>query len=47
MNGAKVVSSNQAPTIVQAIFWGGLVSGIPDEGVIAYGAQGLNPIQVL
>jgi hypothetical protein len=34
---------------VQAIFWGGLVAGTLDavDGVIAYGTQGLNPIQVL
>jgi len=34
---------------MQAIFWGGLVAGILDavDGVIAFGTQGLNPIQVL
>jgi uncharacterized membrane protein YagU involved in acid resistance len=39
----------QALTNVQAIFWGGLVAGILDavDGVIAYGTQGLSPIQVL
>jgi uncharacterized membrane protein YagU involved in acid resistance len=39
----------QAITNVQAIFWGGLIAGVLDaiDGVIAYGTQGLNPIQVL
>jgi uncharacterized membrane protein YagU involved in acid resistance len=34
---------------MQAIFWGGLVAGTLDavDSVIAYGTQGLNPIQVL
>jgi hypothetical protein len=34
---------------VQPIFWSGLVDGTLDavDGVIAYGTQGLNPIQVL
>ena len=34
---------------MQAIFWGGLAAGIFDavDGVIAFGTQGLNPIQVL
>jgi uncharacterized membrane protein YagU involved in acid resistance len=33
----------------QAIFWGGLAAGVLDavDGVIAYGTQGLHPIQVL
>jgi hypothetical protein len=33
----------------QAIFWGGLAAGVLDavDGVIAYGTQGLDPIQVL
>jgi len=36
-------------TIPQAILWGGLIAGVLDatDGVIAYGIQGLNPIQVL
>jgi hypothetical protein len=34
---------------MQAIFWGGLVAGTLEavDGVIAYGTQGLNPIQLL
>lgn len=33
----------------KAIFWGGFVAGVLDavDGVIAFGTQGLNPIQVL
>ena len=49
MNSATVFAPKQALTNVQAIFWGGLVAGVLDaiDGVIAYGTQGLNPIQVL
>ena len=49
MNSATVFAPKQAVTNVQAIFWGGLVAGVLDaiDGVIAYGTQGLNPIQVL
>jgi hypothetical protein len=49
VNNARVLAPKQALTKVQAIFWGGLVAGILDavDGVIAYGTQGLNPIQVL
>ena len=49
MNNATVLGQKQALTNVQAIFWGGLVAGILDavDGVIAFGTQGLNPIQVL
>ena len=49
MKNATVLASKQALTNVQAIFWGGLVAGTLDavDGVIAYGTQGLNPIQVL
>lgn len=49
MNSATVLAPKQALTNVQAIFWGGLVAGVLDavDGVIAYGTQGLNPIQVL
>ena len=49
MNNATVLAQRQALTNVQAIFWGGLVAGILDavDGVIAFGTQGLNPIQVL
>jgi uncharacterized membrane protein YagU involved in acid resistance len=49
VNTATVLAQKQALTNVQAIFWGGLVAGVLDavDGVIAYGMQGLNPIQVL
>ena len=49
MNNTTVLAQKQALTNVQAIFWGGLVAGILDavDGVIAFGTQGLNPIQVL
>jgi len=49
VNNAKVLAQKQALTNPQAIFWGGLVAGTLDaiDGVIAYGTQGLNPIQVL
>ena len=49
MNSATVLTQKQPLTNVQAISWGGLVAGILDavNGVIAYGMQGLNPIQVL
>jgi len=49
MNNAIVLASKQALTNVQAIFWAGLVAGTLDavDGVIAFGTQGLNPIQVL
>ena len=49
MNSATILSPKQALTSVQAIFWGGLVAGTLDavDGVIAFGTQGLNPIQVL
>jgi uncharacterized membrane protein YagU involved in acid resistance len=49
VNNATVLAQKQALTNMQAIFWGGLVAGILDavDGVIAFGTQGLNPIQVL
>src|SRR5215472_1773924 len=49
MNVATVIAPKQSVTNTQAIFWGGLVAGVLDavDGVIAYGTQGLNPIQVL
>ena len=49
MNNTTVLAQKQALTNIQAIFWGGLVAGILDavDGVIAFGTQGLNPIQVL
>lgn len=36
-------------TVSRAILWGGLIAGALDatDGVVAYGFQGLNPIQVL
>jgi uncharacterized membrane protein YagU involved in acid resistance len=49
MNNATVLAPKQALTNVRAIFWGGLIAGVLDaiDGVIAYGTQGLNPVQVL
>jgi uncharacterized membrane protein YagU involved in acid resistance len=49
VNSATIPSPKQAFTSAQAIFWGGLVAGTLDavDGVIAFGTQGLNPIQVL
>ena len=49
MNNAAALAQNQPSTNTRAIFLGGLVAGILDavDGVIAYGTQGLNPIQVL
>jgi hypothetical protein len=49
MNNATVLAPKQALTNVQAIFWGGLIAGVLDaiDGVIAYGTQGLSPVQVL
>jgi hypothetical protein len=49
MNGATVLAPKQALTNVEAIYWGGLIAGVLDaiDGVIAYGMQGLNPIQAL
>ena len=49
MNNVTTLAVNQSLTNRQAIFWGGLVAGTFDaiDGVIAYGTQGLNPIQVL
>ena len=45
-------TSNEQPGVPRAfpvIVWGGLVAGALDatDGVVAYGFQGLNPIQVL
>jgi len=49
VNNATVLAQKQALTNGQAIYWGGLVAGILDavDGVIAFGTQGLNRIQVL
>jgi uncharacterized membrane protein YagU involved in acid resistance len=42
-------ASTGALTVSQAVLYGGLVAGTIDaiDGVVAYGLQGLNPIQVL
>jgi uncharacterized membrane protein YagU involved in acid resistance len=42
-------SAKHAFTVSKAILWGGLVAGALDatDGVVAFGLQGLNPIQVL
>jgi hypothetical protein len=49
MNAATSFVAKTSFTNLQAIFWGGLIAGTLDaaDGVIAYGTQGLNPIQVL
>src|SRR5579864_1670090 len=49
MKNTDILSPQQSLTTLHAIFWGGLVAGILDavDGVIAFGTQGLNPIQVL
>ena len=49
MSSATIPSSKQSLTSLRAILWGGVVAGILDaiDGVIAFGTQGLNPIQVL
>ena len=49
MSSAAILSPKQSLTALQAILWGGLIAGVLDaiDGVIAYGTQGLNPIQVL
>jgi hypothetical protein len=49
VNDETVLAQKQALTNMQAIFWGSLVAGILDavDGVIAFGTQGLNSIQVL
>ena len=49
MNSATALAPKQVLTNRQAIFWGGLMAGVLDaiDGVIAYGTQGLNPVQVL
>ena len=49
MNNLAALAPKQFLTDTQAIFWGGLIAGTLDavDGVIAYGTQGLSPIQVL
>jgi hypothetical protein len=41
--------STNTVTIPRAILWGGPIAGALDamDGVVAYGLEGLNPIQVL
>jgi uncharacterized membrane protein YagU involved in acid resistance len=45
----SLASAKPALTVSKAILWGGLVAGALDatDGVVAFGLQGLNPIQVL
>ena len=42
-------SAKQSLTAGYAIFWGGLIAAVLDaaDGVIAFGTEGLNPVQVL
>jgi uncharacterized membrane protein YagU involved in acid resistance len=49
MTSATIASPKQGLTPLRAILLGGLVAGVLDavDGVIAFGTQGLNPIQVL
>lgn len=49
MKNATVLIGKEPLTNRQAAFWGGLIAGTLDavDGVIAYGTQGLHPIQVL
>jgi uncharacterized membrane protein YagU involved in acid resistance len=49
MRSAAIFPPKQSFTTLQAILWGGLMAGTLDavDGVIAFGTQGLNPIQVL
>ncbi len=49
MNHATSTEHPGVPRAFPVIFWGGLVAGALDatDGVVAYGFQGLNPIQVL
>lgn len=50
IDSSSIRSSSVRPlTFRQAIVWGGLVAGVLDavDGVVAFGSQGLNPIQVL
>lgn len=49
MSSAAIFYSRQRLTVASAILWGGLVAGILDaiDGVVAFGTQGANPIQVL
>ena len=45
----NAVTGRTALNTLNALFWGGVIAGVLDatDGVVAYGFQGLNPIQVL
>ena len=49
MKSTDILFPKQSLTTLHAIFLGGLIAGTLDavDGVIAFGTQGLNPIQVL
>jgi hypothetical protein len=49
MRSTEILSPKQSLTTLHAILLGGLIAGTLDavDGVIAFGTQGLNPIQVL
>ena len=49
MSATTLPLSASTMTFPKAILWGGLIAGVLDatDGVVAYGFQGLNPIQVL
>jgi hypothetical protein len=49
MKSTDILSPKQSLTTLHALFLGGLIAGTLDavDGVIAFGTQGLNPIQVL
>jgi len=49
MKSTDILSPKRSLTTLHAIFLGGLIAGTLDavDGVIAFGTQGLNPIQVL
>jgi uncharacterized membrane protein YagU involved in acid resistance len=48
-SAVPILRTNKNLTAPEAILWGGLIAGALDasDGVVAYGLQGLNPIQVL
>ena len=49
MTDSNFTDSSGRPRAVDTIIWGGLVAGILDatDGVIAFGLNGMSPIQVL
>jgi len=49
MKSTQILSPKRSLTTLRAILLGGLIAGTLDavDGVIAFGTQGLNPIQVL